>query len=185
MKVALGAKNCLYPMPTTLVGATVNGKPNFTTIAHVGIMDFGSISVSINRRHHTNAGIKESGTFSVNIPRDDMVEQTDYFGLVSGREVNKGELVDKFYGELDTAPMIVGCPINMACRLTQTIEFPQHDVFIGEIVETYCDEACLTDDVVDFAKVQPILFAMNDRSYWRLGERFAKAWDVGKTLKNR
>ena len=37
MKIELGAQNCLYPMPTTLVGATVEGKPNFITIAHVGI----------------------------------------------------------------------------------------------------------------------------------------------------
>ncbi len=44
MKVKLGAKNCLYPMLTTLVGANVNGRPNHITIAHVGIMDFGSIS---------------------------------------------------------------------------------------------------------------------------------------------
>jgi flavin reductase (DIM6/NTAB) family NADH-FMN oxidoreductase RutF len=114
-----------------------------------------------------------------------MVEQTDYFGPVSGREVDKGELVDTFYGQLETAPMIVGCPINMVCRLIQTIEFPKHDVFIGEIIEAYCDEECLTVGGVDFGRVQPILFAMSDRSYWRLGEQFAKAWDVGKTLKDR
>ena len=34
MKVKLGPKNCLYPMPTTLIGALVNGKPNYVTIAH-------------------------------------------------------------------------------------------------------------------------------------------------------
>jgi hypothetical protein len=39
MKTEVGAKNCLYPMPTTLAGALVNGKPNYITIAHVGIMD--------------------------------------------------------------------------------------------------------------------------------------------------
>jgi hypothetical protein len=33
------------------------------------------------------------------------------------------------------------------------------------------------------AVVQLILFVMNDRSYWRLGERSAKAWSIGKTLK--
>jgi len=26
---------------------------------------------------------------------------------------------------------------------------------------------------------------MNDRSYWKLGERFAKAWNIGNELKNR
>ena len=66
----------------------------------------------------------------------------------------------------------------------QTIEFPRHNVFIGEIVETYCDEHYLTENMVDFSKVQPILFAMNDNGYWKLGEQFAKAWNVAVTLKN-
>ena len=35
----------------------------------------------------------------------------------------------------------------------------------------------------DFAKVHPILFVMNDRSYQKLGEQFAQAWDIGKELK--
>jgi len=49
-------------MPTVLVGTHVGGKPNYAAIAHVGIMDFGTISVSVNQIHHTNAGIKENGT---------------------------------------------------------------------------------------------------------------------------
>ena len=184
MKVKLGAKNCLYPMLTTLVGANVNGRPNYITIAHVGIMDFGSISLGLDKAHYTNGGIKENGTFSVNIPSVGMVKETDYCGLVSGKRVDKAELFENFYGKLGTAPMIRECPINMECRLIQTVDFPRHDIFVGEIVETYCDEQCLTDGVVDLSKVRPILFAMNDRGYWKLGERFAQAWSIGKELKS-
>jgi flavin reductase (DIM6/NTAB) family NADH-FMN oxidoreductase RutF len=170
-------------MPTTLVGATVEGKPTFITIAHVGIMDLGSVSLGMNKIHYTNAGIKENGTFSVNIPSIEMVKETDYCGLVSAKNVDKGDLFEIFYGRLKTAPMIAECPINMECRLIQTVDFPRHDIFVGEIVETYCDESCLSDGVVDFSKVQPILFVMNDKSYWKLGERLARAWHVGKGLR--
>ena len=184
MKTTLGAKNCLYPLPTTLVGANVDGKPNYIAIAHVGVMAHGSVSLSMNKRHYTNAGIKANGTFSVNIPSVQMVQETDYCGLVSGKDVDKAARFETFYGILETAPMIRACPINMECRLIQTVDFPTHDVFVGEVVETHCDEACLVDGVVDFARVQPILFVMNDRSYWTLGERFARAWDAGKALKD-
>ena len=68
MKVNLGVKNCLYPLPTTIVGATVKGKPNFLAIAHVGVIAGINVPVSMNKRHYTNAGINENGTFSVNIP---------------------------------------------------------------------------------------------------------------------
>jgi len=183
MKVALGPKNCLYPILTTLVGANVNGKPNYITIAHVGIMDFMSISLGMGKIHYTNAGIKENGCFSVNIPSVAMVKETDYCGIVSGKKTDKAKLFDNFYGKLKTAPMIKQCPINMECRLNEIIDFPRHDIFIGEVAATYCDEAVMTDGVVDFAKVRPILFVMNDKSYWKLGERLAKAWDVGKALK--
>ena len=63
-----------------------------------------------------------------------MVKETDYCGLVSGKNVDKGEFFEVFYGELKTAPMIAECPINMECRLIQTVDFPRHDIFVGEIV---------------------------------------------------
>ena len=183
MKVKLGAKNCLYPMPTTIIGANVNGKPNYIAIAHVGNISHGWISLSMNKTHYTNAGIKENGTFSVNIPSVDMVKKADYCGLVSGKDVDKSHVFESYYGILETAPMIKECPVSIECKLTQTVDFPKHDIFIGKIIETYCDEKCLTDDVVDFSKVNPILFIMNDGGYWKLGERFAKTWEVGKELK--
>jgi flavin reductase (DIM6/NTAB) family NADH-FMN oxidoreductase RutF len=169
-------------MPTTLIGATVKEEPNFITIAHVGIMDPGSISLGMSKARYTNAGIKQYGTFSVNLPPAEMVKETDYCGLVSGRRVDKTKLFNVFYGKLKTAPMIAECSISMECKLTNVVDFPKHDIFIGEIVATYAEEAVLTDGVVDYSKVQPFFFTMNDNGYWRLGERFAQAWSVGKAL---
>jgi hypothetical protein len=50
-------------------------------------------------------------------------------------------------------------------------------------METYCDENVLTDGIVDVGKVQPILFVMNDRSYWKIGGKIGEAWSIGKSLK--
>ena len=108
------------------------------------------------------------------------------FWQYNGASSQRTEAAQRFcrsLHRLETAPIIKKCPINMECRLIQTVDFPRHDVFVGEIVETYCDEQYLTEDVVDFSKVQPILFIMNDRSYWKLGERFADAWSIGKDFK--
>ena len=91
MKISLGPVNSLYPMPTVLVGANVNGKPNYITIAHVGMIDLQSVSLGMAKFHFTNSGIRENGTFSINIPSAEMVEKTDYCGIVSGREIGKRE----------------------------------------------------------------------------------------------
>jgi len=184
MKSKLGARNCLYPLPTTIVGSTVNGKPNFITIAHVGIATPGMISLGMGKTHYSNAGIREHGVFSVNIPSEKLIRETDACGLVSGRHVDKSSIFDLFHGELEMAPMIEQCPINMECRLVKTVEFPTHDLFIGEVVNTYCEESLIDDGVVDFSRVRPLLFIMNDRGYWRLGERMAQAWNVGKELRD-
>ena len=185
MKIELGAQNCLYPMPTTLVGATVEGRPNFLTIAHVGIMDLGSVSLGMARKLIIRTPESKRAARSVNLPSTEMVQVTDFCGLVSGRRADKAELFSVFYGNLKTAPMINECPVNMECKLKKVVDFPKHDVFIGEIVATYAEEEVLTDGVVDYSKVQPFFFTMPDKGYWNLGERFAQAWSVGKVVEKR
>ena len=184
----IGPINALYPMPTTLVGATVNGKPNFLTVAHVGILNHGTpqyLSIGLGKAHSSNAGIHENRTFSICLPSEEMMAETDYCGIVSGKNTDKAALFTTFYGGLKTAPMIEECPITMECRLIKTVDFPKHDIFMGEVVETYCDEEYLTDGIPDMSKVRPILFIMHDTGYWKIGEKFAKAWNVGKELKDK
>ncbi len=183
MRVELGAKNTLYPMPTVLVGANVNGKPNFMAVAHVGIMEPDAVSLGLNKVHYTNLGIKENKTFSINIPSTNLIKETDYCGLHSGKTENKAGLFKTFYGYLKTAPMIEECNLNTECRLIRTVDFSNHDVFIGEIIASYCDDSLLTDGAVDLEKLQPILFAMNNRSYYGIGKRLGKAWNIGNELK--
>ncbi len=185
-KTSLGGINALYPSLTTIVGATVKGRPNFLTIAHVGIMNHNVpqyLSVSLGKVHHTNQGIHEHKTFSINVPCQDMVTETDYVGLVSGKKTDKSQVFEIFYGVTHTAPMIASCPVVMECRLERVVDFPTHDVFVGEIVETYVEESVLTNGKVDLAKVRPLLFDMASVQYWSLGTPVAKCWSVGKTLK--
>ena len=185
MKTRLDLKKCLHPLPIVLVGANVKGKPNYTTIGFAGMVDKNIVSLGMNRAHHTNSGIKENGTFSVNIPSVGMVKETDYCGLVSGQSVDKSGLFTIFYGELKTAPMIEECPLTMECKLLQTLELPGNEAFIGEIVATYGNDNYMTDGTIDYSKVQPIIFDTHQRCYWKLGERFASAWSIGKELEKK
>ena len=184
MKVPVGArKNLLCPMPVVMVGANVNGKANYTTVAYVGIISRNFVSVAMAKPHYSNAGIKENGTFSVNIPSEDQVKETDYCGIVSGNQVDKSKVFTTFYGRLKTAPMIEECPVNLECKLTQTIDTGRGETFIGEIEEAYVNADCMNNDMVDYDKVKPILFVTEEATYWKLGPRFADAWKVGEELK--
>lgn len=183
-KNKIGAKPLLYPMPTTLVGANVSGKPNYLVIAYCNIVNYNPplISVSLLKNHYTLLGIKENRTFSVNIPSAEMVKTVDYCGLVSGHKVDKSKLFNTFYGALKTAPMIEECPLNLECKLVRTLEFPENEAFIGEIVEAYAEQRYLTNALPDIKKLDPIIFSSHDYNYWKVGENLARAFHVGKEL---
>lgn len=173
-------------MPVTIVGADVNRKPNFAVVAHVGILNFSKpqyLSIGLSKTHYTNIGIRENGTFSICIPSDDMAVQTDYVGITSGNKTDKSNVFKAFYGSLKTAPMVEECPVCMECKLHQTLDFKTHDVFIGELIATHCNEAVLVNDNIDQKRVRPMLFDMGSKQYWKLGEPIAKCWDVGKKFK--
>lgn len=185
----LGPVNALYPSLTTIVGADVDGKPNFLAVAHVGIMNHGQpqyLSFGINKGHHTPRGILEHKEFSVCVPGQELMAETDYVGLVSGRNTDKSNLFGLFRGELAHAPLIKACPVCMECRLDRVVDFENHHVFIGEIVATHAEESVLRPDgTIDIARVRPLLFDMASVKYWSLGAELGQCWGAGKELKRR
>ena len=184
----IGPVNALYPMPTTLVGATVNGKPNFLAVAHVGILNHGTpqyLSVGLGKAHYSNAGIHDNRTFSICLPSEDLMAETDYCGIMTGRRTDKAALFEVFYGELKTAPMIRQCPVNMELRLHDVLDFPAHDIFVGELVQTHADDGVMADGKIDIAKLRPLLFDMASKKYWSLGPAVGNCWHAGKALKTK
>jgi len=185
MKTQLGAVNALYPTPTTLVGALVNEKPNFNTIAHIGIMDYTHISLGMGKKKYTSGGIKENKTFSVCLPSENLIKETDFCGIMTGKNTDKAALFDIFYGDLETAPMISECPVCMECRLDRIVDFDTHEAIIGEVVQTWADESVLMDGKVDIAGIKPLLFDMASKKYWALGDALGDCWNIGKQLKDK
>jgi flavin reductase (DIM6/NTAB) family NADH-FMN oxidoreductase RutF len=183
-KIEFGADRLHYPMPCSLVGASVEGRPTYLTVAWFGMANPKPphVMVAMNKAHYTNAGVKANGTFSVNIPSVELIEKVDYCGLVSGRKVDKSGVFETFYGKLKTAPMIQECAFNAECRLVQTVDLPMEEIFIGEIVGTYCEERYLSNGIPDMRKINPLLLNMSQKMYAVLGPDVAPAWGAGKKL---
>lgn len=92
MKKDLGNVLALYPTPLTVVGAVVNGKPNWVLVGHVGIMGHDRIMVSLAKSHYTNQGIRDTRVLSVNIVDEAMLPKADYVGCVSGNKTDKSQV---------------------------------------------------------------------------------------------
>ena len=167
--------NLLSPLPVVLVGAMVNNRPNYLVIGYMCPFDFGRyIFFSIYKRRYTRLGIHEHKTFSVNIPSEALLEETNICGSNSGRDVDKSILFDSFYGKLKTAPMIRECPINIECEVAEILDYNQNDGIIGKVVQSYANAECLVDGKLDMRRVHPIIWATGgDFNFYRLGERIS------------
>jgi flavin reductase (DIM6/NTAB) family NADH-FMN oxidoreductase RutF len=183
-KIELSAKTICYPMSCSLVGANVGGKPNYLTVAWLSMVNFKPpyLMIALGKSHYTNPGIKENGTFSVNIPSAAMADVTDYCGIVSGNKYDKAKMFETFYGKLKTAPMIKECPFNVECKVIQTVDFTVDELFIGEIIAAYSDERYLTEGLPDLRKIAPLILSGPERKYLALGAELGPAWEMGKKL---
>ena len=183
-KIKLGPRTLLYPMPAVLVGADVDGRPNFMTAAWCAVACHTppSLVVAIRPQRYTYAGVVENQVFSINIPSTGQAGTVDFCGINSGRKVNKTALFTCFYGTLDNAPLIEECPVNIECRVSHTLELGSHVLVVGEIVETHISRDCITDDMPDPGKIDPLTYAPGTREYHRLGESVGKAFHIGQKL---
>jgi len=189
-KIVMGPQTLVYPMPALLVGVNIDDKPNFMTVAWGGIANGEPPMISLAIRHtrHTLKGIRQRGTFSVNIPSADMVKEADYCGIASGSKEDKAEACrfKVFYGKLGDAPLIEQCPVNLECKVVHILDLGSHALVIGKIEETHVSQSCLTDGKPDVDKIQPITYVTSpDTRYQALGEVLAKAFSVGRELKPR
>ena len=186
-KVNIGDQAYVMPMAATILGSHLEDRPNFMALGWLTRVNFKPpmLGVAVNQGHASHGAIIETGEFSVNFPTVEMVEVTDYVGLVSGKRVDKSNLFNVFYGELKKAPMIRECPLTMECKLVKTVELPTNSFFIGEIVRAYSEEQFLTDGVPDIKKIKPFLLTMPDNGYWSVGELIGRAWSAGKAIRKR
>jgi len=183
-----GTLHCAPAMPVYLIGANVNGKPNFLTAAWAGVACGEPLMLSVPIRHtrYTLKGIEENGTLSFCMPPIELVKETDFCGIVSGSKVNKVEVCgfEVFYGKTGTAPMIDQCPVNMECRVHQKLDLGSHVLIIARVEELYVAESCIKDGKPDIEKMNAFTYTTAPLTEYReIGRKVAKAFSVGRELK--
>lgn len=188
MKKSLGPQTLAYPTPVYLVGSyDRDGQANMMNAAWGGICNSQppSIAVSVRKERYSYDGILHHKAFTINIPSAALSIAADYFGLASGRNVDKvaaAGLTTERATHVN-APLLCECPMVIECRLLNHFELGAHTQMIGEIMDVKIDENCLDNNGnPDITKVDPILFAPGNRAYFKVGEEVGKAFAIGKTL---
>jgi flavin reductase (DIM6/NTAB) family NADH-FMN oxidoreductase RutF len=141
--------NVLSPAPAVLVscGGTREWKSNLLTIAWTGNVcsDPPMLSISVRPERYSYAIIEAEREFVVNVPSLRQVRAVDWCGVVSGRSV------DKFTAAGLTPapalkvqpPIVLECPLNIECRVRQSLPLGSHTLFLAEVVAVQVSAALI------------------------------------------
>ena len=187
MKQSLGAKTILYPTPVVVVGTyDKQEKPNMMTAGWIGICCSKPpcIAVSLRKATYTYSNIVERRAFTVNVPSEKYMNETDYVGIASGKKVEKfsATKLTPVKSDLVDAPYVNEFPLVLECKLLHTIEIGLHTQFIGEILDAKADDSVLEKGVPNMKKINPILLVPETWLYYGVGNYLGKAFSIGKQI---
>jgi len=162
----------LRPVPVVLVSCGHGEQANIIPIAWTGIVCSSPPQVGIGVRpdRHSHGLIQETGEFVVNLPSEELLDEVEYCGFTSGRDVDKFAVrgLTPLPGSAIQTPIIAECPINLECRLVHTLPLGSHDLFIGQVVAVQFSHEVLDEQGrIDNSKLRPILFTGDE--YWGWG----------------
>ena len=186
MKKSLGAKTLVYPLPVWVIGTYgKERKPNVATVAWGGICcsQPPCVAISLRKATYSYGNIVERKAFTVNVPSEKYVKKADYFGTVSGRDVDKFNEsgLTSVKSDLVDAPYVEEFPLVLECKLIHTIEIGLHTQFIGEIMGLKADDIVLKENGhTDIEKIKPVIFDADTSGYYGIGKFLGKAFSIGK-----
>ncbi len=158
----------------------VDGRANFATIGDCAIMGVrpALVAVSLGEGHFTTRGLRDHREFSINVPTTAQLPLVDYFGTVSGRDVDKSKLVAWKLGDVLPVPLIDDCPVNLECRVLHDGTIQHRHFFVAEVLEAHLSKKLIPEralsegaaepNLPDVRALDPILYALDNR-YYRVG----------------
>jgi flavin reductase (DIM6/NTAB) family NADH-FMN oxidoreductase RutF len=187
-KKSLGPKTLLYPAPVVVVGSyNTDGKPNVMTASWAGICcsDPPCIAVSLRKATLSHGNILRRKAFTISIPSEEYVQHVDYFGLVSGRTVDKfaATKLSPVKSKVVDAPYVREFPLVLECKLVHVFELGLHTQFVGEVQDVKAEDLILGHDgAIDIKRLNPLVFTPDTQDYYGIGKFVAKVFSAGKGI---
>ena len=187
MKTSLKLRAVVSPTPTIIAAAyDENGKADACTLAFYSPTSHfppcATIAINATAKRKTLKSILASGAFTVGYPSIDQTKEADWLGIASGYEHDKiaevGWTVSK--GEKVNAPVINEIKLTLECKIVNTVTVGSHVQITGEVVNILADEdILLPNGKYDLAKLKPIIYDEETRSYLSIGAKVSEAFKPG------
>ena len=183
---SFGVQPYLFPMPVLMIATySENDQVNMMNMAWGGICGENKVALNISAGHKTAQNLKARGAFTISVADVAHMEAADYLGTASGNQVP-----DKFArtcltavkSELVDAPVVTDFPVTLECKVASMTEQDGDLHVVGEIVNALAREDVLTNDKVDPAKVNALIFDQFQAGYYSIGQKVGQAWEAGLCL---
>ena len=143
------------------------------------------IYVSLRKATYTYGNIMERKAFTVSIPSETYTKEADYFGITSGKTVDKFSAtgLTPVKSDLVDAPYVKEFPLVLECKVIKIVEIGLHTEFIGEVVDVKADSSVLNEkNLPDIEKVNPIICNLSEMTYHKVGKPTGQAFSIGKEI---
>ncbi len=174
------------PMPIVIIGTESNEQVDFMTASWFTRLELNPylIGVSVQKQHYTHQSIIENKCFSINVPTVDLVDRVDTVGYFSGKEYDKSEAFDIFYGDNKKSPMIEGSIVSFECELVDTLDITTrdnqhpfaHSLFVASVKTVWVHKGEAIKSI-NYEKYKPLLATFSPMRYWTIGKNIGKLHD--------
>src|SRR5690554_3559702 len=157
MKKEAKKRSCLQPAPKVLVSCRdKQGRDNALAVGYCGNCSYDPpmVMVGIVPSRFSYQMIKDTGCFVVNLVPKKMKETFDYLGSHSGRDEDKLAGVNLAEGIKVNAPLLADCPVNIECKIVDSVVTGSHEMFICRVEYVHADEEYLNaEGEIDFERI--------------------------------
>ncbi len=175
MKRILSPTTAVIPCPVILLSVAGQERPNIITVSWVANVCSRppTVAVGIRPERHSHELISAAGEFVLNVPTAEQLEATVFCGTKSGRDHDKFEecnLTPLASSQINS-PLIAECPINIECRVKETVNLGAHNLVIAEVLAVHIDEALLdSNGNPDLTHLHLFTYIPLTGEYWGLGK---------------
>ncbi len=190
-KIQFKPGNMIYPLPAVMVSCgSEEAEHNIITIAWTGTICTNPpmCYISVRPGRHSYDIIKKNMEFVINLTHKELVKETDWCGVRSGKDYNKFKEMNLTPGEamMVKAPLINEAPVNIECKVKQIIPLGSHDMFVADVVNVLVDEEYMDKETGAFKMGEVSLINYAHGNYYEQGKRLGKfGYSVQKKKKRK
>ncbi|MCL4386316.1 MAG: flavin reductase family protein [Cyanobacteria bacterium] len=130
-----------------------DGVDNIATISwQTGIHSNNPTQFAIVLRptRYSYKGIIDKNSFIINIPNDELLEEIEFCGTYSGRDINKFKKTNltKGLSNILNLPYIKECIGHIECKVSQILDVLDHKIIISDFLEAWIRYDCFDGSII-------------------------------------